>query len=125
MVSWGLWGLFPKLATNQIKPASALVYEAVGGFIVGLVCLLGLRGKPELNSYGMLFGLLAGVAALTGGYCYVNAVSRGRVSLIVTVTALYPVVTVLLAHFFLKEPLGSRQIAGLLFAILAIVLVAR
>ena len=91
---------------------------------MGLVCLIALGGKPESNHLGATFGLLAGVAALTGGFCYVNAVSRGQVSLVVTVTALYPVVTLVLAHFLLKEPLGARQFLGILFAILAIVLVA-
>jgi len=125
MISWGAWGLFPKLATNHLKPASALVYEAIGGFCVGIVCFLGLRSRPEMNFQGAMFGFIAGVAALTGGYCYVNAVSRGQVSLIVAVTALYPVVTIVLAHFVLREPIAVRQMIGIIFAIIAIILVAR
>jgi bacterial/archaeal transporter family protein len=124
LTSWGFWGLFPKLATNHINPASALVFEALGGACVGLFCFFVLGGKLEVASPGPLFGFLAGLAALTGGWCYVNAVSRGRVSLIVAVTAMYPVVTIVLAHVILREPVSLRQALGVVFAVAAIVLVA-
>ena len=42
----------------------------------------------------------------------------------VSLTALYPLVTVLLAFIFLREPLTGKQIIGLILAIGAILLLA-
>jgi len=36
LILWGFWGFLPKVATRYIDPSSALVYQAIGGTIVGL-----------------------------------------------------------------------------------------
>jgi len=30
MLLWGVWGLFPKLATNYLSPASVFVFSGIG-----------------------------------------------------------------------------------------------
>ena len=124
LVSWGFWGLFPKLSTNYIDPKSALVFEALAGALVGIVGLSLMGFKPESNPKGVLFAGLTGLTALLGAWFYVNAASRGKISLVVTVTALYPAITLLLSFVVLKEPIEMKQWIGVLFAIISIALVA-
>lgn len=125
LASWGLWGLFPRLAVNYIRPASALVYEVAGGFCVGLICWATLPGKLETTGHGPLFGFLAGVAALGGGFCYVTAVSRGPIASVVTLTALYPILTIICAHFVLGDTLSLRHGLAVILAVSAILLATR
>lgn len=122
LLSWGFWGLFPKLATNYISPRSAILYESLGAALAGLVALLSIGAPREANSRGILFGVLTGLCAFTGAWFYVNAVSKGKLSLIVTVTAMYPVITVIFARLVLGESITVRHGIGMLFAFVAIVL---
>lgn len=124
LLSWGCWGLFPKLATNYITPRSAIMWECLGAAVAALVAVGLLGGRPEVNAKGIAFGMLTGVFALAGAWFYVNAAARGRISVIVTITALYPVVTVLLAWIVLREPIGFRQVLATLLAVTALLLLA-
>jgi transporter family protein len=55
---------------------------------------------------------------------YLFAVSRGPVTIISTVTALYPILAVLLAYLFLNEPISVKQGLGILLGPVAIVLIS-
>ena len=52
------------------------------------------------------------------------ALSKGKASLVVPVTALYPIGVILLAVLILKETLTLRQVCGILLSLAAIYLLA-
>ena len=88
------------------------------------VVLLASRGfKLETNPKGILYGIgngiLAGIgnAALAGAYR-----SGGNTSVITAATAMYPMITVLLAVTILRERLTNLHKLGLLFAAIAFVI---
>ena len=54
----------------------------------------------------------------------ITAVSKGPVTLVATVSALYPVVSIALANFFLHETVTLRQGVGIALALLSMILVA-
>lgn len=124
LLTFGLWGFFPKLAVNYINPASALVYQVIGGIIVGIIglCLMGFR--PQTHPLGIFFALLTGITGVLGTFFYYAAATRGQISIVVSLTALYPVITILLATVFLHEMLTFRQVTGLCFAVAAIIFLA-
>jgi transporter family protein len=119
---FGFWGFFPKLAVSYINPQSALVYQVAGGALVGVVVLPLVGFKPEIQPLGILYALLTGITGVLGTFFYYSAASQGNISVVVTLTALYPVITIGLAFFLLHEPLTVRQMVGMLFALVAIVL---
>jgi transporter family protein len=124
LVTFGFWGFFPKLAVAYINPQSALIFQVLGGLFVGVVGLVLIGFKPETHPMGVLFALLTGITGVLGTLFYYAAASRGQISIVVSVTALYPLITILLAIAFLHESLTLKQIVGLCFAIGAIVLFA-
>ena len=124
MVTFGAWGFFPKLAINYINPQSALIYQVIGGLLVGIVGLAMLNFKPETHPLGILFAFLTGITGVLGTFFYYLAASRGQISIVVSLTALYPLITILLAMIFLHETLVLKQVIGLCFAVAAIVLLA-
>ncbi|NTV14642.1 MAG: EamA family transporter [Desulfobulbaceae bacterium] len=121
---FGLWGFFPKLAVAYLDPRSALVYQTLGGLLVGLLVLASLKFSPAFQVKGVLFALLTGIAGVSGTLCFFAAASRGRISLVVSLTALYPLITILLAALFLKEPLTLKHLAGMVCALAAILLLS-
>ncbi len=124
MITFGAWGFFPKLAVNYISPQSALIYQVIGGMLVGILGLAMLNFKPETHPTGILYALLTGIAGVLGTLFYYFAASRGQISIVVSLTALYPLITILLAVIFLHETLVLKQVLGLCFAVAAIVLLA-
>lgn len=122
LIIYGFWGFFPKLAVSYISPQSALVYQVAGGMLVGMLALLLVGFRPESHPLGVLFAFLTGVTGVLGTLFYYAAASRGNISIVVSMTALYPLITICLAFFILHEPLNFRQIIGMIFAIVAIIL---
>ena len=124
MIVWGFWGFFPKLATNYISPKSVLVYEVIGAIIVGMAVLFLVNFKPEVNAKGITFAILTGIAGTLGALFFIFAVSRGETSVVVTTTALYPLITIILAFLILKEPITMKQGIGMIFAFAAMMLLS-
>ena len=122
LIIYGFWGFFPKLAVSYISPQSALVYQVAGGMLVGVLALFLVGFRPESHPLGVLFAILTGVTGVLGTLFYYAAASRGNISIVVSMTALYPLITICLAFFILREPLTFKQIIGMVFAIVAIIL---
>ena len=115
--------MLSKLGSEQIPPNTMQFLFTIGTVPVGIALLLARRGKLEKNplgiSYGVLNGILSGVGGLTLFAAYHT---NGNTAVITVATSLYPIVTVLLAVLILHERLGLRQILGLLFAAISIVI---
>ena len=124
LIIYGFWGFFPKIAVSYISPQSALVYEVAGAMLVGLVTLFFLGFHPETHPKGVLFAVLTGIAGMVGTLFFFYAAQKGKISVVVSLTAIYPLITVILASVFLREPLTLKQICGLILAIFAILLLA-
>jgi transporter family protein len=122
LLLYGLWGFFPKLATDQgIEPRSILVYETLGTAAVALILLTVIGFKPDFNGKGFSFALLAGTAGAIGSLFFLLALSKGKASVVVTMTALYPLIVIILSFLVLKEPLTLKQGIGIIFALIAMV----
>jgi transporter family protein len=128
IVFWGTWGLVSKIASNGVD-----AYTNQLLFTVGIAPLLifvswkvsrGIRGeKREKRSHGVFWAFLTGILGGLGNMAYFEAmVKGGKASVVTPVTALFPMVTVLLALVFLKERLGRLQWLGLGLAFVAIYL---
>jgi transporter family protein len=123
-IFWGLWGFIPKLTTKYVNPMSAIVYEAIGGILIAVLALCLLRFHPDTHSGGIVLAVAAGVVGFLGAITYLIAVSKGQISLVVSFTALYPALSILLAVIVLNEPITLKQGLGILLALIAMLLVA-
>ncbi len=122
-VLWGFWSFVPKITIRYISPKSAIIYEVLGGVCVATIVLYFLNFRPDMHPKGVALAITTGLLGFLGALCFLIAVSEGPVALIVSVTALYPVISILLAMCVLKEPITVKQGVGIIFALAAMFLV--
>jgi transporter family protein len=122
MICWGIWGFIPKITTRYINPLSASVFEGLGSAIFAFIILFFLNFKPEIHSKGVSLAFVTGLLGMLGALFYLFAMPKGKVSVIATLIALNPVITIGLAYFILKEPITLKEGAGMVFAFIAIIL---
>jgi transporter family protein len=123
VLCWGAWALLSKLGSREIPPETMQFLFTVGALPVGIALLMARRFELEKSvkgiSYAVLNGILAGIGGLTLFAAYHT---NGSTSVITAATALYPMITVVLAVLILRERLTTVQILGLAFAGAAFVL---
>lgn len=123
-LSWSFCSFVPKVTTKYISPRSAMVYQGIGGLLVTIVVLYALKFRPDAHPRGVALALTTGVIGIFGALCFLWAVNKGPVALVVTFTALSPVLTIFLAMALLNEPVTPRQGLGILLGLGAMALVA-
>lgn len=95
----------------------------VGAAPIALGVLAARRFRLEPSVRGIGYGITVGLLSAVGGTALFAAYGTGANTAMVTVvTGLYPLVTVILAVWLLKERLTRKQILGLAFAAAAFVL---
>lgn len=124
LFSFGLWGFFTKLSVVHIDSKSALIYQTIGVVVVGIFTLSLMRFKPETDAKGFVYAILTGIAYAIGCWFYFIAASKGKIITVVTLTALYPLITILLAYCLLKETVSAKQGVGIILAFVSILLMS-
>ena len=124
LLLWGVWGFFSKMATITLKPTNAYIYQIIGILLSGLVIVFLVKFEPGGKPSGIAFGIASGLCVTFASFFFFQALGRGRSVVVVTVTALYPVITLLLAALLLREGLNLRQALGIGLALTAIYLLA-
>ena len=81
------------------------------------------RKQVRENRFFLIAGS-AGVLEATGSLLYMRSAAEGRLDVAAVLASLYPVVTILLAAWFLKERTTSSQALGMALALGAVVLVS-
>jgi len=109
----GQAGLWP-VAASQLS-----------GLLLGGVLLLVLRPGRWPRSRHLYWALLAGPMDMTANALYLLASRTGDLSVVAPLASLYPVTTVVLALLVDHERVRSVQVAGLVLAVAALLLVAR
>ena len=123
-ICWGLWSFIPKITTKYIDPRSAIIFEVIGGIVLSIIVLSVTNFRLEIHPKGIVLAGPAGLVGFVGALCFLFAVSRGPVSIIAPLSALYPILSVALAIVFLNETVTIKQGLGIIFAVLAVILVS-
>lgn len=121
-LAWGIGQIVAKKGVGALGPRGMVMLIALGE--VGLFSLLGLALGAVLPASleGSLLALAAGLAGMLGYLAYFEAIARGTISRIGTITAAYPAGTVVLALLFLREVLTGLQALGVVLLLGAAVL---
>jgi drug/metabolite transporter (DMT)-like permease len=118
-------GLF-YLSLARTRPEAGLwPLVAARSVSVAFFGVLGLAGKRSLRMPGRVAALAAfgGIIDMLANALYMVAAQQGPLSIVVTLSSLYPASTVLLARLILGERLNAWQITGVGCALAAVVLI--
>jgi uncharacterized membrane protein len=119
IVFWGVVGLFQKLGTNRVSAHSLMVSLTVG-YIVLIPILLARTGVSGLSGVTILIGVLGGFTnGLGAWYLFASLEAGAKASIAVPLTALNPLLTIILALVFLGERLTLVQWGGIAAALIA------
>src|SRR5262245_394874 len=119
VMSWGLWAIFSKLIGDGLSATHSQALSTIG--LLPLIVVLALEKSltnPGSVALGALYGLGAGLLSAFGNLAYYDILQRGgKAATVIPLTALYPLVTVLLAVLFLRERLNRIQLGGVFLAL--------
>lgn len=125
IVLWSAWTLLAKAAADAIPPLQMFLIYTLGGFPVVALIYGAIGFRVEKSRRGWFYGLLSGVLSGAGGIAFFEALRSGSSTAVVaTLTSLYPLGTVAVAPWLLKERLSRSQWVGVGFALVAIALLA-
>jgi transporter family protein len=123
VVAWGVWSFIAKLLEQAIvSPAHAQAVSTIGilPVLIGLYAMKEPRG-PGSRSTGIGLALGSGIISCLGNIAYFAVLDRGeKAAAVIPVTALYPVVTILLAVPLLKERISTLQWLGVGLSVIGI-----
>lgn len=122
---YGLWGFFGNLATKYVDYQTAFVYEAIGATLMTFFILVQTKNFSfQGDVRGILFAMLVGICGTVASLVFFIALSKGEVANVVSVTSVYPLITIVLSSIFLKEAITFPQMLAVLLAIIAVILSA-
>ncbi len=110
-----------RFASGQVFAPLTIVRSSEGLLFVAIV-LVG-RRPWRLARPALPLVVLVGALDMGGNAFYILATQAGRLDVATILSSLYPVTTVILASLLLRERIHGSHLAGVLLAILAIVLI--
>ena len=123
LILWGLWGFFAKILLASLNWKPLFFFSTVASIFFAAIFLVVEKPSLTVNMQtcsAMLVGLLGIGASMTFYY----ALESGKASIVVPLTAMYPLVVVILATVILGEKLSPAQGIGVVLAIVAVVLIS-
>ena len=116
LVMYGLDQVITKAVVRSLDVTSMVAINFVVSLPIFVFIFVGavlLWGDYLSHLEYVLYGLIGASTARGGFYIYLEALERGAVSIVGSVTAAYPALTALLAVMFLGERLGTLSFLGI------------
>lgn len=119
LLLFGMSCITQKFTTRYISDELSTIFFTVG--FVPLALVIWLVGSPpwNLSTKDWAVGIAVGLLMAIGTLALFAALRRGKASIVTPLTALYPLITVILAVLFLNEHLDLTKIAAIAIALIA------
>ena len=124
--TWGVWGAFSDLQMDKEGIPETVVYIlwALTMIPCAIVALIINKGKFKFDGKSALLGCTVGLLGAGGQLVLFKALAIGPAYIIFPFISMSPVVVITLAAVFLKEKATKWQIAGIIVALAAILLLS-
>lgn len=124
-IFWGIWGAFIEIPEKAGFPAT-LGYSvwALTMIPCSLVALYLIDWKLEHDGRSILLGSLAGLLGAGGQLILFQALREGPAYIVFPLISLFPILTIVLSIFFLKETVSRKHWIGIVVALIAILLLS-
>ncbi len=102
--------------SNDTEPWGAVASRFFPLLIIIFILFL-INDKPKPSKEALPFIVGSGLSNACASTCFLLAVNRGLLSITSLLSALYPAITVVLAHFLINEKMTRTQVLGVIAAI--------
>lgn len=123
LFSWGVWAVLFRRIEGQLSESQCQIVSTLG--VLPVLAIL----WPSVNmtasgwfTAGSALAFGAGLLSCLGNIACYQAIRHAKASTVVPLTAMSPVVTILLAIPILKEPVNAIQWGGIVISLIAILL---
>jgi uncharacterized membrane protein len=123
ILTWGVWAILYRLIADEISEAHSQAISTLG--VIPILAILWLLpDSPAIGNRwrGKWLAFGSGVVSCLGNIACYQALSHAKASIVVPLTALYPLVTILLAIALLKEHVNLIQFIGIWLSLAAMLL---
>jgi drug/metabolite transporter (DMT)-like permease len=122
LLSWGVWAVLSKLLGNALTAEQSQALSTLGLAPILLpLAWSARRALPTASRKGLALAFLGGTITCLGNIAYYSALARGeKVATVASITAIAPLVTVLLAVLLLHERINRIQLVGIALSLVAI-----
>ena len=126
IVTWGIWGAFSDLQMDRDGIPETVVYVlwALTMIPCAIVALCVNKGKFMHDWKSAVLGCTVGLLGAGGQLVLFKALAIGPAYIIFPFISMSPVIVITLASIFLKEKANKWQIAGIVVALAAILLLS-
>lgn len=126
IVAWGLWGIFDKLALARAEPKDVFLVTAILAIPqIPLVLFLLTWNYDQwhLSSSLIIYASASSVISSLGMALYLDSMKRADSSVVLGMTAAYPLVTQVLGLLIMGEAFSTTRAIGAVFIALGIVVI--
>ena len=126
IVAWGLWGIFDKLALARAEPKDVFLVTAILAIPqipLVLFLLTWNYGQWHLSSSLIIYASASSVISSLGMALYLDSMKRADSSVVLGMTAAYPLVTQVLGLLIMGEAFSTTRAIGAVFIALGIVVI--
>ena len=127
IITWALWGFLYKVGLNEMGLWPAYLLGLVVWLVanISFIAAMLIKGVPltfgTTGSYAIIGGA---VASFIGTFLFYVLLNKAPVSIAVPLTAVYPALTAILGILILSEEIKIINALGIVFAIIAAVLLS-
>lgn len=120
LVGWGFWAIGSKILTRYFNTLSTAFWISLWSMLF-LTALLVFRKNLIVNKF-VLLSIPVGLISVIAIVAFYGALRSGPSSVVLPLTNLYVVLPVIFGFVVLKEPVTVARILGVIFAVIAAVL---
>jgi transporter family protein len=122
LIGWGFWAIGSKIITRHFNPVSTSFWISLSAIIFLSIYIL--FSKNLMVTKHALYAIPVGFISLFAMLAFYKALKIGPASVVLPLTNLFVIFPVLYGFIFLKETITVPRILGIVFAIIAAILLS-
>lgn len=124
LIGWGFWAIGSKILSLHLNNVSTTFWISFWSFLFLLFYIIFFRSRLQFNHHS-LYAIPVGFVSLIAILTFYHALKAGPASVVIPLTNLYVLFPVIFGFAILKEPVTLNRILGILFAVVAGILLSK
>ncbi len=124
LLGWGLWAIGSKILSKHLNTISITFWISLWYLIFLVLFIIIFKHSLQYNHHS-IYALPVGFVSLIAVLAFYRALTTGPASVVIPLTNLYVLFPVIYGFIMLKEPITLNRLLGILFALVASILLSK